>query len=562
MLLSSMFLKKRIIGALLVALFLPAVCQQRNSQAPPKFVSRVELVTVPVVVLSRGKHVSGLQKAAFRIEEDGQEKPIASFEEVAPSSSGISTITPPRGIFTNEIVQEGPVSLTVIALDLINTPYYFQDQAKQRLLEYLKTSYRPDRPTMLAVLDPRGLRILHDFTTDPKVLEKLVHALKSRTKDIAGDLTEDSKTQESLLTEIDIDAEYSALNHEFFDEQKPEASYKNQVAIDSLELTFSELQQLAHALASVRGMKTLIWAFGGISLPSAINSRSQVWQHYEDTLKLLSDASTVVAAVDTYPETDNPGFVGAMYQRPQTGTSGLPFQGQVQIVQNLMDIAQRTGGDYCLLRRDRHCFEEMADYSSHYYLLTYYTQPSDVSRWHKLHVTVGGEHLNVRARSGFFNRGVTDNSDERRKIDIAQAAIAPVEYRGLPLSVRWTQADNTLATRASTSATDTAATAAPRLRKRAFQVGMAPGSLTVDAVNGNHMQLDIVALAMDRSGKVVSDSTRQLDLHPNAAELEHLRTKGFIYSNAIDLPPSAEKMRFIVRDNLSEQIGTVSVPLN
>ena len=77
------------------------------------------------------------------------------------------------------------------------------------------------------------------------------------------------------------------------------------------------------------------------------------------------------------------------------------------------------------------------DYGSQYYLLTYYTQPAQSARWRKISVKARGANLEVRARSGYFSSAANGDPDERRKRDIAQAFDAPIEYRGLTITVRW-----------------------------------------------------------------------------------------------------------------------------
>src|SRR5262249_23128226 len=178
-------------ACMLTALSTAMMGQQSPSPPPvPKFTVRTELVTVPVVVLHRAspwqqilihgrldEHVTGLTKDDFEIKEDGQTKPIATFEEITKSKFTVKPVRPPPGIFTNEVMTDGPVPLAVILLDLINTPYQFQESTKKKLLEYLQNEYPADRPTMLAALHPDGLRILHDFTSDPEVLRKIVRRL-------------------------------------------------------------------------------------------------------------------------------------------------------------------------------------------------------------------------------------------------------------------------------------------------------------------------------------------------------------------------------------------------
>jgi len=71
----------------------------------------------------------------------------------------------------------------------------------------------------------------------------------------------------------------------------------------------------------------------------------------------------------------------------------------------------------------------------------------------------------------------------------------------------------------------------------------------------------LVAVALDHKGKVLADLTQQLDLHPSAPELERLRRGGFVYADAVEVPLHTSKVRFMVRDDLNQRMGTVSVPV-
>src|SRR6266478_5697382 len=221
---------KPVLACLLTVLSTPMMAQQAPPpQSAPKFTARTELVTVPVVVLRQGspfrqlqirgwldEHVTGLTKDDFEIEEDGQPKPIATFEEISGSNSPIKRATPPPGVFTNEIVSDGPVSMVVILLDLINTPYLYQQAAKGKLLEYLQRDFHGDQPTMLVALRPDGLWILHDFTTDPQLLAKLVRRLRSNVEhDPKLDNQTETEFSHSIAGEIDIQKEYDAIEKEF-----------------------------------------------------------------------------------------------------------------------------------------------------------------------------------------------------------------------------------------------------------------------------------------------------------------------------------------------------------
>ena len=561
------------LACLLTALSTAMMAQQASPpQSIPKLRTRTELVTVPVVVLRQGstfrqlhirgwldEHVTGLTKDDFEIQEDGQPKPIASFEEITSSNLPIRRATPP-GVFTNEIVSDGPVSMVVILLDLINTPYFYQKAAKGKLLEYLQRDFHGDQPTMLVALHPDGLRILHDFTTDPQILGKLVRRLGSNVEhDPKLDNQTETEFSHSIAGEIDIQKEYDAIEKEFLADYTGRGRdlYAQQLLRDRLETTFLELQQLSQALSIVRGMKTLVWATGGFTLSYKMDFREQrIADEYMHTLKLLSAAGIAVYPIDTVLETVNPAFTSPQSRYPVART------GNVQIVQNFMDLTQRTGGDYCQLRKDPDlCFQKAVDYSSRYYMLTYYAQPAETARWRKIHVKVRGANLQVRARSGYFSVTADGDPEQRRKLDIAQAFATPVEYRGLPISVRWTASGEEPITKTAGNAGPSGELHLQRRHMQSFLLEINPAALTVDAADNNHIKLDFVAVALDPNGKVLADLTRQLDLHPSAPELERLRRGKLAYSNAVWVSPHTSKVRFIVRDDLNERIGTVSVPI-
>jgi len=524
----------------LIALVCLAVsCPGQNNAPTPTFRSRTELVTVPVVVLRHGEHVSGLKSEDFEVLEDGKPQKVASFEEITDKNARVVIANPPPGVYTNEVLTEGPSSVLVFVLDLINTPMNAQTNAKKKLLDYLRTSYRPERPTMLAVLHPSGLRILHDFTSDPQLMVAAIakiaptfdhNASASYTPPAGGDSYNQTDSEENRFEET------------FSGPTNPRDAYMTLQANNRLRTTFFELQQLGRALSSVRGSKSMIWIFSAFTLPSSMDWQTgDVLADYGKTLKILSASGISVYSIDAALETANPGYVAPEY-RVGRANPGLPFTSSAQAVQNLMDISKKTGGDYCLLRnKPDECFSKAVDFSSRYYMLAYYTHPSEKLAWRKLSVKVQGTGLQVRSREGFYSTPSNDNTD-RRKLEVAQAFVSPVEYRDLPMSVRWREKS-------------------PDAAKRGFILGITPEALTIDSTDSNHIKLSIVAVAQDKTGKVLADVTQELELHPTDADLARIRKNGFAYANELRLPAEAVKARFIVRDDLGEHIGTVSAPI-
>src|ERR1041384_3745929 len=187
---------------------LSSFAQQATTAQAPTFRARTELVTVPVIVMRHGEHVTGLTKEDFQVDEDGQAKPLASFEEVRVTATSVKPVEVPPDVYTNEVVATGPPTVTVFMLDLINTPYFFQDAARKRLLDFLQKKYTADRPSMMVVLHPDGLRVVHDVTTDPRVLQAVVRSLRS---DVQHDTTLDNQVQtemsRTIAQQIDIQQE-------------------------------------------------------------------------------------------------------------------------------------------------------------------------------------------------------------------------------------------------------------------------------------------------------------------------------------------------------------------
>ena len=97
-----------------------------------------------------------------------------------------------------------------------------------------------------------------------------------------------------------------------------------------------------------------------------------------------------------------------------------------------------------------------------------------------------------------------------------------------------------------------------RRPKQPFVLAITPSAITVDTADRNHVQLDIIAVALSAEGTVLADVTQQVNLHFTNEDLDRMRRKGFAYGNEVEVPPHAVKVRFIVRDDLSERLGTVT----
>ena len=141
----------------------PAAPENRVALPPhelAKLTARTDLVLVPVIVTDKsGKHVSGLEKKAFRIEENGNVRSISVFEETKTEklvSRGKDTTLEGYSNFVPG--DENPWRLTTVVLDMINTPWMRQLEAKRQLIDYLLRSASHDEP--MAIFGHNGVTLL------------------------------------------------------------------------------------------------------------------------------------------------------------------------------------------------------------------------------------------------------------------------------------------------------------------------------------------------------------------------------------------------------------------
>jgi len=214
-------------------------------------------------------------------------------------------------------------------------------------------------------------------------------------------------------------------------------------------------------------------------------------------------------------------------------------------IDTLRDFADMTGGRAFYNNNDLAAgFRRAASDSSSYYLVGYYLDSkNDHPGWRKLSVKVRQPNVEVRARSGFFVTNATINPEASQSMEMAYALNSPFDATGLPVTVQW---------QGVTSSGDN--------KKVAFSLRLPGTAVTVNTAQNNHFSLDLAG-AVDRKAAPSGSFSQRLqgDLPPTA--LDQLRASGAGYQSQFELAPGQYVVRFVVRDNLSGRVGSVSVPL-
>jgi len=535
--------------------------KENNSEV--KFTSRTELVLIPTLVTDKsGNHISGLKKEDFTVLENGAEQKIATFEEIASDAHRFSRPRNPNE-FSNSLAG-GPSArrITLIVLDLINTPFVDQVYARKDLLKYLTQSVDQREPTALYTLTRSGIHVVHDFTTDPRVLVAALHKVKGDTSHIV-DSPEDVEAMTGTASPdgsagVDpgaVQSEADRLQTMMEDAELNFQSFQQRLAIT---YTLQGMQQVSQALAGFPGRKSLIWASGGFPFsvsdntmqlaPAGRDSLTDVLPMYEHTWQLLNDAQIALYPVDVKGLQVSTAPSVAVRNPGRNYGRNMSWR-QMDTQSTLQTFASMTGGRAYYNSNDLvKGFRDAVHDSAEYYMLGYYLDRSKTKAgWRKLAVKVKRDHVDVRARSGFFVTNATVDPENSRNSDISSALQSPLDYTSIALVARWNKIEPGKE---------------PGKKHVNYEMHLAPDAALINDAENNHVVLDFVALAKTPEGKTVDHPVgQQIEAHLTAEKVSAVHQKGIAYSGALDLAPGEYTVRFVVRDDLSGRIGSVAAPL-
>jgi VWFA-related protein len=395
------------------------------AQDQPVYRSTTRLVQVSVIVQDRkGRPVTGLTRDAFRLLEDGREQAIDVFSvetlaDPAKRAGAAPAAAPPAPNTFSNLADEGPASLTVILLDRLNTRWEHQRMALDQVKKHL-AGVRPGDQVALYALD-RGVRVLHDFTTDTA---SVLRALGRHQARMSGELAGNDDAEALGLYETgdaEMDAwlqETSQKIAEFFTEQRT-------------VLSFDALEAIGRHLSSVPGRKSLIWVSDAFPVPprdTAVFSEGM-----RRATRALNTADVAVYPVDTR------GLVGAFASRP--GARRQVFTSLSTVwpsVETMQIAAAETGGRafYNTNAIDR-SIQRAVDDSRVVYVLGYY--PAGASwddTYRRIEVKVNRRDVEVRHRRGYFAQASTLPDAAARERALRDAARSPVQASGVGVAAR------------------------------------------------------------------------------------------------------------------------------
>ncbi len=553
--------------------------KEKEDNAEVKFTARAELVLIPTLVTDKsGNHIGGLKKEDFTVLENGDEQKIATFEEITSDPQRMARPRNPNEFSNSLTGGSSNRRVTLIVLDFINTKFADQANARQDLLKYLTESVDQHEPTALYTLTRTGIHVIHDFTTDPRILVAALHKVKGdpvemvdSDEDVAAATASGSTGAPSGAGASDggkskggggrVASEAQNLEGMLKDAELNFQSFEQRIAIS---YTLDGMQQVAQTLAGFPGRKSLIWASGGFPFsvsdtmqlaPAGRDTLSDVLPLYEHTWQLLNDAQIALYPVDVKGLQNNI-IMPSISSSPSNASLRNPGKAYTRATLRQMDrqssfqtFASMTGGRAYYNSNDLvKGFRDAVSDSAQYYMLGYYLDRTKTkSGWRKLAVKVKRDHTEVRTRSGFFVTNATVDPANSRSSDILSALQSPLDFTSLTLVAKW----------------DKIEPGKEAGKKHVnYEIRLAPDAALIDDADNNHVVVDFAAQAKTPEGKPVDRPVGQkIDGHLPAEKLAGIRQEGLAYHGALDLAPGEYTVRFVVRDGLSGRIGSVAGPL-
>jgi VWFA-related protein len=522
-------------AAVLVAMLPAAPVLQGQT---PSFRVETRVVEVPVVVRDKktGRAVEGLKAEDFVLLEAGKRQKIEFFSVHRVDASVQSAAkTAARGaarprVFRNRRGEDGEATPVVaVLIDGFNARFedqYYAAQAAAKVIE------ARERRALWSIyfLGRRGLRVIHDYSTDTESVVERLRRLKAAGDAVEGLGAEAGDWRPYGPGEFDLRAT---------------SNFRRSEEELRARITLGALGDIGRHLSALPGRKSLVWLTTGLSLSSIVDpmklSLSDMWHH---TLDTLNDANVAVYSIDSEGVRTARGYraeVGASRTVNIKGGLGSPI-GDMQIMAALAD---ETGGRWFANSNDlvKGVDESLAD-SQVFYRLAY---RASRAKWDggkvDLEVKVlGRKDIEIRHRRSYIARAIEPLGEKARDRVLADAIISPLEAVEIGVTARLTPIEGS--------------------EESMLRLTLDPGSVTLAESGGRYVgRMDIRWVQATVESKVIDDSTDEVNLNLALAEAERTYGEGFNYQKRLRIQPDTQTLKIAFCDYVTGRVGSLRVEI-
>lgn len=530
----------------------PPESQNVTQQEIPTFKASARLVSVEVVARDhKGQTVRGLTADDFQVSEQivpkREQHPqkiwafrATSVQEIAAQDAGKPHMAP--GVYTNLItMNKVPVPPAILLVDGLNTDRVSQMQVHQQMVRMLASL--PDNVPTAVFLLGRRLRMVQNFTTDPKLLKSALQNAHSVEHDDATQL--DPRDDPDAFSAV-LEGPLADVIRRF--EQETFAFHLD----IRVQETLDALRGIARHVAGYPGRKNLLWissSFPILFLPDPdvqFLAMRNYGKEVADLANALADAKVAVYPVDpggmeglsvfeanTRPRQDVPG----MLNREQMSR----FNRQA----SMQSLADQTGGKICVSNNDLgDCVKKAMDDSSFFYEIAYYPNSGDWhGEFHRITVKSTRPGMHLVYRQGYYARGPEEQTNPKSAAEeLEKAACLDVLTSTSVLMV---------------------AKAFPEPGKLKYFVAIEPSTITftLQSDGTRHIALKVALCSFDKTGKPLRFLQDTIDEKLTDKQYAEIQAKhGFARVVSLVPTPGVALVRVLIKDMTTGQMGSVNIP--
>ncbi len=588
------------------------------------FRTGTQVVALDVVVTdSRGHVVKGLQQGDFTIGEDGKAQALRHFREYSreqappppPPQTEAAKLSP--NVFSNYTQPSEPGSVTVVLLDLLNTPMADQTYAQGQLIKFLKTK-PADAQFALCTLSNK-LQMIQGFTSDERILLPSAHSKKASFRN--------KSVLDSDAAPISMEAGQATAkfvpNLDFF-VQAIELQQSEARVVDAdrrMMVTVDAFAQLARYLSGIPGRKNLVWLSGSFTLGISPDTSGQdpfiQARNYSDNVKrvsnLFAEAHVAVYPVDVRGLVTDPLFSAtsndtlaplSMQGSTPTGPAGRGGGGDFALgkrnASNAVPIAamQASADQFGLAQMGEHAtMDKLAaetggrafyntngiakaidaanEEGANYYALSYTPANKNYDgSFRKVKVSLAGTKYHMAYRSGYY--AVDPRAMAKPEKDLASSLAMAAMQQGSPQSRQIVFGAKVIPLGKPRMVKDAPALSDKAAKKKrkgetepvamqlyAIDYAVTPADLRFNPMPDGtyHDVINFMATAFDDEGVLVASQISQVaaDLKPET--FRDIQLGGVRVHQEIDVPLKSVALRLGVEDVADSHIGTLEIPL-
>jgi VWFA-related protein len=556
---------------LFLAAIIAASCSLAGSAQQPTFPSRVDLVSVDVVVFDRqGNPVEGLTRNDFTIREDGQAQQVAAFEAVSLTSTATPAAQRQTRISTNVEQPDAAAHWFFIVFDDVNISQFATPRAREAVVQFIERGLRTGDRVMIAPASGAS-NWIGQLPQDREALLAFVERLQGERRPETGAgriwdheamgiaLGRDPQAQaqvarryfennlliEGAVTPVDPDIRAAVDVSPGIALIQAKARQVYTEARSRMQVSLGKLERMAAALAEARGRKTLLFFSEGFIADTTL-------PNFRTLVQAARNANVAIHFVDVTSPGGAIGQAGLPGGSAETGraieerdtTTALALA--TREADGARSIAADTGGTTITGTDLLGGLTRVANAGRAYYLLGY--SPGNTKRdgrFRKIEVSVNRPGVTVRSRGGYFaptNDPPPAVGPDKLAPDVRAALDSPFGAPGLPLRL-------------------TSYVFGPQVGGKLQTVLVAeadPAPLRMTARNGRYTAtLDSYVLVQNRNRDSLERNERLVELNLPADAFAQLLERGIPVQREFSLEPGQYQATLLLRDRATGALGSV-----